>query len=118
MFVLLGLPGFIPTGRSDEKMLNVLSFCARGDGVTLNTSFIQAAIDSATAMGGGVVVDHSKYEHESLKAAFPEGDIGFLNSIAPIGTRFQNPSLLGPESQKSIQLNYGIIKGTLWFDFR
>jgi len=62
--------------------------------------------------------DHSKYEHESLKAAFPEGDIGFLNSIAPIGTRFQNPSLLGPESQKSIQLNYGIVKGTLWFDFR
>jgi Glycosyl hydrolases family 2, TIM barrel domain/Glycosyl hydrolases family 2, sugar binding domain/Glycosyl hydrolases family 2/Beta galactosidase small chain len=62
--------------------------------------------------------DHSKYERESLKAAFPEGDIGFLNSIAPVGTRFQNPSLLGPESQKSIQLNYGIVKGTLWFDFR
>ena len=62
--------------------------------------------------------DHSKYEHESLKAAFPDGDIGFLNSISPIGTRFQNPALLGPESQKSIQLNYGIVKGTLWFDFR
>ena len=62
--------------------------------------------------------DHSKYEHESLKAAFPDGDIGFLNSIAPIGTRFQIPSLLGPQSQKSIQLNYGIVKGTLWFDFR
>jgi len=62
--------------------------------------------------------NYSKYEHESLKAAFPEGDIGFLNSIAPIGTRFQNPSLLGPESQKNIQLNYGIVKGTLWFDFR
>jgi hypothetical protein len=62
--------------------------------------------------------DHSKYEHESLKPAFPEGDIGFLNSIAPIGTRFQNPSLLGPQSQKNIQLNYGIVKGTLWFDFR
>lgn len=62
--------------------------------------------------------DHSKFEHESLKAAFPEGDIGFLNNIAPIGTRFQIPSLLGPESQKNIQLNYGIVKGTLWFDFR
>jgi Glycosyl hydrolases family 2, TIM barrel domain/Glycosyl hydrolases family 2, sugar binding domain/Glycosyl hydrolases family 2/Beta galactosidase small chain len=62
--------------------------------------------------------DHSKYEHESLKAAFPEGDIGFLNSISPIGTRFQVPSLLGPQSQKNIQLNYGIVKGTLWFDFR
>jgi len=62
--------------------------------------------------------DHSKYEHESLKAPFPEGDIGFLNSISPIGTRFQNPALLGPQSQKNIQLNYGTIKGTLWFDFR
>jgi hypothetical protein len=62
--------------------------------------------------------DHSKYEHESLKAAFPAGDIGFLNSISPIGTRFQNPALLGPQSQKNIQLNYGIVKGTLWFDFR
>jgi Glycosyl hydrolases family 2, TIM barrel domain/Glycosyl hydrolases family 2, sugar binding domain/Glycosyl hydrolases family 2/Beta galactosidase small chain len=62
--------------------------------------------------------DHSKYEHESLKAAFPEDDIGFLNSISPIGTRFQIPSLLGPQSQKNIQLNYGIVKGTLWFDFR
>ncbi|WP_259070417.1 glycoside hydrolase family 2 protein [Mucilaginibacter sp. X4EP1] len=62
--------------------------------------------------------DHSKYEHESLQAAFPAGDIGFLNSISPIGTRFQVPALLGPQSQKNIQLNYGIIKGTLWFDFR
>jgi len=62
--------------------------------------------------------DHSKYERESLKPAFPEGDIGFLNSIAPIGTRFQDPSLLGPESQKNIQLNYNLVKGTLWFDFR
>lgn len=61
---------------------------------------------------------HSNYEHESLKTGFPDGDIGFLNSIAPIGTRFQNPTLLGPESQKNIQLNYGIVKGTLWFDFR
>jgi len=56
IFLLLGLPGFVPTGRSGEKMLNILSFGARGDGVTLNTNFIQAAIDSATAMGGGVVV--------------------------------------------------------------
>jgi Glycosyl hydrolases family 2, TIM barrel domain/Glycosyl hydrolases family 2/Glycosyl hydrolases family 2, sugar binding domain/Beta galactosidase small chain len=62
--------------------------------------------------------DHSPYEHESIKAAFPEGNIGFLNSISPIGTRFQNPSLLGPQSQKNIQLNYGMVKGTLWFDFR
>jgi len=61
---------------------------------------------------------HSVYEHASLKAAFPDGDIGFLNGIAPIGTRFQMPELLGPQSQKNIQLNYSPITGTLWFDFR
>jgi hypothetical protein len=60
---------------------------------------------------------HVGYEHEMLKPAFPQGDIGFLNSIAPIGTRFQDPSLLGPQSQKNIQLNYGLVKGTLWFNF-
>ncbi len=62
--------------------------------------------------------DHSTHERESLKPAFPQGDIGFLHSISAIGTRFQNAALLGPGSQKNIQLNYGIVKGTLWFDFR
>jgi len=62
--------------------------------------------------------DHSKFEHASIKAAFPDGDIGFLNAISPIGTRFQVPDLLGPQSQKNIQLNYKPIQGTLWFDFR
>jgi hypothetical protein len=61
---------------------------------------------------------HSKFEHASTKAAFPDGDIGFLNAISPIGTRFQAPGLLGPQSQKNIQLNYKPIQGTLWFDFR
>jgi hypothetical protein len=61
--------------------------------------------------------DHSPYEHKSLIPPFPDGDLGFLNSIPPIGTRFQDPSLLGPQSQKNIQLNYGVIEGTLWFDF-
>jgi len=61
---------------------------------------------------------HSKSERESTKAAFPDGDIGFLNAISPIGTRFQVPGLLGPQSQKNIQLNYSPVEGTLWFDFR
>jgi hypothetical protein len=61
--------------------------------------------------------DHSKYEHASIKAAFPSCDIGFMTAISPIGTRFQTPDLLGPQSQKNLQLNYSPIKGTLWFDF-
>jgi hypothetical protein len=48
--------------------------------------------------------DHSKYEHESIRAAFPESDIGFMTAISPVGTRSQIPGLLGPQSQKSIQL--------------
>ena len=31
--------------------------------------------------------------------AFPEGDISFLHAIAPIGTKFDGPETLGPESQ-------------------
>lgn len=49
---------------------------------------------------------------------FPDGDIGFLNSISPIGTKFQPADKLGPQSQKNMQLNYTPFKGTLWFDFR
>lgn len=49
---------------------------------------------------------------------FPDGNLGFLNSISPIGTKFQSADRMGPESQKNMQLNYTPIKGTLWFDFR
>jgi hypothetical protein len=62
--------------------------------------------------------DHVKYERESLKAAFPDGDIGFMTAISPIGNRFMAPENLGPQSQKNIQLNYALITTTLWFDFR
>jgi hypothetical protein len=49
--------------------------------------------------------------------AFPKGDISFLQAIAPIGTKFQDARLMGPQSQKNIMLNYTPISGTLWFDF-
>jgi hypothetical protein len=50
--------------------------------------------------------------------AFPKGDISFLQAIAPIGTKFQDAKLMGPQSQKNIMLNYTPISGSLWFDFR
>lgn len=62
--------------------------------------------------------EHSPDERASLRAAFPSGDIGFLTAISPIGTKFQMPDQLGPQSQKNIQLNYSPVKGSLWFDFR
>ncbi|QDA58930.1 glycoside hydrolase family 2 TIM barrel-domain containing protein [Hymenobacter jejuensis] len=50
--------------------------------------------------------------------AFPDGNLGFLTAIAPIGTKFQAAALMGPQSQKNFMLNYTPIKGSLWFDFR
>ena len=49
---------------------------------------------------------------------FPDSDLGFLNTISPIGTKFQPAEKLGPQSQKNMQLNYTPVKGVLWFDFR
>ena len=56
--------------------------------------------------------------NENTNPPFPEGNIGFLNTISPIGTKFQPAEKLGPQSQKNIQLNYTDTKGILWFDFR
>jgi hypothetical protein len=38
------------------RSFNITSFGAKGDGVTLNTSFIQSAIDAASSAGGGRVI--------------------------------------------------------------
>jgi len=48
---------------------------------------------------------------------YPAGNIGFLNAIQPIGTKFQSASVMGPQSQKNVQLN-APYQGVLWFDFR
>lgn len=49
--------------------------------------------------------------------AFPKGDIGIMNAISPIGTKFQPAWELGPQSGKSKQLNYTPISGSISFDF-
>lgn len=50
---------------------------------------------------------------------FPKGDISFLTSIAPIGTKFKKAEKLGPQSQ--VRSNYGKdfepVKIKLVFDF-
>jgi hypothetical protein len=49
---------------------------------------------------------------------FPEGNIGFMHAIAPIGTKFNNPAVLGPQSQKNFRQGSVPLTGTLYFDFR
>jgi hypothetical protein len=48
---------------------------------------------------------------------YPAGNIGFMNAIQAIGTKFQSASVMGPQSQKNVQLN-APYQGVLWFDFR
>jgi hypothetical protein len=49
---------------------------------------------------------------------FPQGSIGFMHAISAIGTKFQPAEVMGPQSQKNMQLNYAPLSGVLWFDFR
>ena len=56
--------------------------------------------------------------NENNNPHFPDGNIGFMNAINPIGTKFQAAERMGPQSQKNAMLNNTPISGSLWFDFR
>jgi hypothetical protein len=47
---------------------------------------------------------------------FPQGGLGFLNAIAPIGTKFTAANVMGPAGQLNIP-SKETISGNLWFDF-
>ncbi|MEO8413019.1 MAG: glycoside hydrolase family 2 TIM barrel-domain containing protein [Ginsengibacter sp.] len=49
---------------------------------------------------------------------FPEGNIGFMQGISAIGTKFQRAEIMGPQSQKNTRQGSEPLKGTLYFDFR
>jgi len=64
---------------------------------------------------------HPQREKDALKnnnvePSFPAGDLGFLNAISAIGTKFQPAKVMGPQSQK-YHNNGEPVKGTLLFDF-
>jgi len=48
---------------------------------------------------------------------FPEGNLGFLHAIPPIGTKFKGAETMGPQSQKNAPPG-NTVSGNLWFDFR
>ncbi len=49
---------------------------------------------------------------------FPEGNIGFMHAISAIGTKFNRPEVMGPQSQKNIRQGSVPLSGTLYFDFK
>ena len=49
---------------------------------------------------------------------FPEGNIGFMHGISPIGTKFQKAEVMGPQSQRNVRQGSTPLSGALYFDFR
>jgi hypothetical protein len=56
--------------------------------------------------------------NDNVSPPFPEGNIGFMNGISPIGTKFQKAEVMGPQSQKNVRQGSVPLRGTLYFNFR
>lgn len=54
-------------------------------------------------------------DHRTARAAYPDGDISFLDAISAMGTKFNPPGNLGPESQQNTAT--GDYARTLYFSF-
>jgi hypothetical protein len=58
----------------------------------------------------------SGLKNNNVEPPFPKGDIGFLNSISPIGTKFHSAASMGPQGQKNKNTG-NPVSATLWFKF-
>ncbi len=58
----------------------------------------------------------ASFNNNNTYPSFPGNTIGFFTAISPIGTKFQPASVMGPQSQKDMQLNYTPYSGELLFD--
>ena len=56
-------------------------------------------------------------DNDNTHPPFPDGNVGFLHAISPIGTKFQKAEVMGPSGGKNIMLNNTPFKGELWIDF-
>lgn len=61
----------------------------------------------------------SDVPRKELDITWPPGDISFLKTIAPIGTKFKRPGLLGPQSKEKTQYHrhHSRVQVELVFDF-
>ncbi|MEX6687959.1 glycoside hydrolase family 2 TIM barrel-domain containing protein [Danxiaibacter flavus] len=55
--------------------------------------------------------------NDNVTPAFPNASLGFMSAIPAIGTKFQQATSMGPESQKNMLLNNKPVEGELWFAF-
>lgn len=61
--------------------------------------------------------DNPKGGPNKTTVNWPEGNIGFMDAIQPVGTKSQPANELGPQGQKNVALNKDPATNTLWFDF-
>jgi hypothetical protein len=59
--------------------------------------------------------------NSNTSPVFPKGNLSFLHGISPIGTKFQNPEVMGPQGGKNLYMpnpNQPDLSGKLFFYFR
>ncbi|MDP4274728.1 MAG: glycoside hydrolase family 2, partial [Bacteroidota bacterium] len=60
----------------------------------------------------------SRFSKGGTNPPFPSGDISILNGISAIGTKFSEPEVEGPQSQKNEFLQSNVpLKGKIYFRF-
>jgi hypothetical protein len=61
---------------------------------------------------------HKAATNNHTSPPFPDGSIGFMHAIPAIGTKFNRPEVMGPQSQKNLRQGSVPLSGVLYFDFR
>ncbi len=56
--------------------------------------------------------------NDNTSPPFPDGNVGFMQGISPIGTKFQKAAVMGPQSGKNVRQGNAPLSGVLYFDFR
>ncbi|HYO20940.1 MAG TPA: glycoside hydrolase family 2 TIM barrel-domain containing protein, partial [Flavisolibacter sp.] len=63
-------------------------------------------------------IKHKAATNNNTNPPFPDGSIGIMHAIPAIGTKFNRPEVMGPQSQKNVRQGNVPLTGVLFFDFR